>query len=114
MRHVPQRIVPGVVDCINIHPTLLPSFPGLHPHRQALEAGVKFSGCTVHFAVPDVDAGPIIGQAVVPVMNDDTEETLAARVMEAELKLFPECLEAVAEGRVSIENGRATVVARPQ
>jgi phosphoribosylglycinamide formyltransferase-1 len=102
----PERI-------INIHPTLLPSFPGLKPHHQALDAGVKISGCTVHFAVPDVDAGPIIGQAAVPVLDDDTPETLAARVMQAELKLFPHCLRLVAEGRVSIANGRTLVDARP-
>ena len=92
----PERI-------INIHPTLLPAFPGLKPHHQALDAGVKVSGCTVHFAVPDVDAGPIIGQSVVPVLDDDTPEVLATRVMEAELKLFPRCLELVAQGKVTIE-----------
>jgi len=102
----PERI-------INIHPTLLPSFPGLKPHHQALAAGVKISGCTVHFAVPDVDAGPIIGQAAVPVYDDDTPETLAARVMQAELKLFPRCLQAVAEGRVQIDHGRTLIDARP-
>jgi len=102
----PERI-------INIHPTLLPSFPGLKPHQQAIEAGVKISGCTVHFAVPDVDAGPIIGQAAVPVHDDDIPETLAARVMQAELQLFPRCLQAVAEGRITIKNGRTLIDARP-
>lgn len=98
----PQRIV-------NIHPSLLPSFPGLHPHQQALDAGVKVSGCTVHFAIPDVDAGPIIGQAVVPVLDDDTPDTLAARIMVAELKLFPKCLALVAEGRVKIIGNRCVI-----
>ena len=98
---------------INIHPTLLPAFPGLKPHHQALDAGVKVSGCTVHYAVPDVDAGPIIGQAAVPVLDDDTPETLAARVMEAELRLFPACLKAVAEGRVSIKKGRTLIDVHP-
>lgn len=98
----PERI-------INIHPTLLPSFPGLHPHEQAIEAGVKISGCTVHFAVPDVDAGPIIGQAMVPVRDDDTPDALAARVMEAELDLFPKCLELVATGRVKIIGNRTVI-----
>lgn len=98
----PERI-------INIHPTLLPSFPGLHPHEQAIEAGVKISGCTVHFAVPQVDTGPIIGQATVPVLNDDTPDALAARVMEAELELFPKCLELVATGRVKIIGNRTVI-----
>ncbi len=102
----PQRIV-------NIHPSLLPSFPGRHVHEQALAAGVKLSGCTVHFAVPEVDAGPIIGQAVVPVHDDDTPEVLAARVMQAEHKLLPHCLALVAEGRVHIEGNRTIVEAAP-
>jgi formyltetrahydrofolate-dependent phosphoribosylglycinamide formyltransferase len=77
---------------INIHPSLLPSFPGLHTHRQALEAGVKLHGCSVHWVVDTVDAGPIIGQAAVPVLPEDDENSLAARVLAAEHRLFPACL----------------------
>ena len=74
---------------INIHPSLLPDFPGLHPHRQALQAGVTYSGCTVHYVIPEVDAGPIIAQAVVDVHKDDTEHSLAARILELEHQLYP-------------------------
>ncbi len=98
---------------VNIHPSLLPSFPGIRVHEQALEAGVKISGCTVHFTVPEVDAGPIIGQAAVPVHDDDTPDTLAARILKAEHKLLPLCIRLIAEGRVHIENGRTLVEARP-
>ncbi len=98
---------------VNIHPSLLPSFPGVHVHEQALAAGVKISGCTVHFAVPQVDAGPIIGQAAVPVHEDDTPDTLAARILKVEHKLLPLCIRLIAEGRVSIEGDRAKVNAHP-
>lgn len=74
---------------LNIHPSLLPLFPGLHVHEQALEAGVALSGCTVHLVTPDLDAGPIVGQAAVPVLPGDTPETLAARVQKAEHLLYP-------------------------
>ena len=74
---------------LNIHPSLLPAFRGLHVHRQALAAGVRVSGCTVHVVTPDLDDGPIIGQAAVPVLQGDTEETLAARVLEQEHRLYP-------------------------
>ena len=77
---------------LNIHPSLLPAFRGLHTHEKALEAGVKIHGCTVHHVVPDLDAGPIISQAAVPVLENDTDETLAARVLEAELQLYPDAL----------------------
>jgi len=95
---------------INIHPSLLPAFPGIRVHRQALEAGVKISGCTVHFVVPELDSGPIIAQAAVPVLPDDTPETLAARVLQEEHKLYPQALRLVAEGKVKLENGRAVFV----
>jgi phosphoribosylglycinamide formyltransferase-1 len=81
---------------INIHPSLLPSFRGLHTHERALAEGVAIHGCTVHFVVPDLDAGPIIGQAAVPVLAGDTPEVLAARVLKAEHRLYPACLAAVA------------------
>jgi len=77
---------------INVHPSLLPAFPGLHSHRQALAAGVKLHGCSVHWVVDSVDAGPIIGQAAVPVQSGDDEDTLAARVLAVEHRLFPACL----------------------
>jgi phosphoribosylglycinamide formyltransferase-1 len=94
---------------LNIHPTLLPSFPGLDPHGQALKAGVKISGATVHFVVPETDAGPIIAQAAVPVRDDDRAETLAARVLEVEHRLYPLALRLVAEGRVKILAGRCLI-----
>jgi phosphoribosylglycinamide formyltransferase-1 len=92
---------------INIHPSLLPAFPGIRVHRQALDAGVKISGCTVHFVVPEIDSGPIIAQAAVPVLPGDTPETLAARVLEEEHKLYPAALRLVAGGGVTLQNGRA-------
>jgi phosphoribosylglycinamide formyltransferase-1 len=87
---------------INIHPALLPSFAGLHTHERALEAGVKIHGATVHFVVPEVDSGPIIAQAAVPVLDDDTPDTLAARVLAAELRIYPLALALVAGGKSSI------------
>jgi phosphoribosylglycinamide formyltransferase-1 len=86
---------------INIHPALLPSFRGLHTHERALEAGVKIHGATVHFVVPEVDSGPIVAQAAVPVLDDDTPDTLAARVLAAELRLYPLALGLVAGGKSS-------------
>ena len=83
---------------LNIHPSLLPSFPGLDPHGQALRAGVKISGATVHFVIPETDAGPIIAQAEVPVLEGDTADTLAARVLAVEHRIYPEALRRVAEG----------------
>jgi phosphoribosylglycinamide formyltransferase 1 len=87
---------------INIHPALLPSFKGLHTHEQALKAGVKIHGATVHFVVPEVDSGPIIAQAAVPVLDDDTPDALAARVLAAELRLYPLALGLVAGGQSSL------------
>ncbi len=94
---------------INIHPSLLPSFKGLHVHEQALSAGVRFSGCTVHYVVPEMDSGPIIVQGVVPVLDGDTPDTLAARVLEAEHRCFPLALKLIGEGRVRLENGVARI-----
>jgi len=85
---------------LNIHPSLLPLFPGLDPHGQALRAGVKTSGATVHFVIPETDAGPIIAQESVPVLPDDTSDTLAARVLEAEHRIYPQALRQVIEGTV--------------
>ena len=92
---------------INIHPSLLPSFKGLKVHEQAIEAGVRISGCTVHFMTPSLDGGPIIAQAAVPVMLNDTPDTLAARILIEEHRIYPEALKMIAEGRVTLENGRA-------
>lgn len=91
---------------INIHPSLLPSFPGLDTHARVLAAGVRLAGCTVHFVSAEVDGGAIIGQAAVPVHPDDSAEALAARVLAAEHRLYPACLAAVASGRVRLEDGR--------
>jgi phosphoribosylglycinamide formyltransferase-1 len=91
---------------INIHPSLLPAFKGTHVHEQVIAAGVKVSGCTVHYVTPELDSGPIIAQSEVPVVEGDTPESLAARVLEAEHKLYPMVLSQIAEGRVRLENGR--------
>jgi phosphoribosylglycinamide formyltransferase 1 len=88
---------------LNIHPSLLPSFPGLDPHGQALRAGVKLSGATVHFVIPETDAGPIVMQGAVTVADDDTPETLAARVIKIEHRIYPEALRLVASGQVHLE-----------
>ena len=88
---------------INIHPALLPAFPGLRTHERALAAGVRFSGCTVHFVVADMDAGPIIAQAAVPVHPDDTPNSLGLRVLDAERRCLPQAVRWFAEGRLSIE-----------
>jgi len=87
---------------LNIHPALLPQFKGLHTHRRALAAGVKRHGATVHFVVPEMDAGPIVAQDSVPVVEGDTEETLAERVLEVEHRIYPQALRLVAEGRVTL------------
>ena len=92
---------------INIHPSLLPAFPGIRVHEQALAAGVQISGCTVHFLTAELDSGPIIAQAAVHVLPNDTAETLAARVLAQEHKLYPQALKLVASGKVTLENGRA-------
>ena len=84
---------------LNIHPSLLPEFPGLDPHGQALRAGAKTSGATVHFVIPETDAGPIIAKESVPVLANDTPETLAARVLEAEHRIYPQALSQVAQGK---------------
>jgi len=90
---------------INIHPSLLPSFKGLDSHAQALKAGVRFSGCTVHFVRPEMDAGPIILQAAVPLHDGDDEDALAARILEAEHKSYPLAVRLIAEGRVKVVDG---------
>ena len=91
---------------LNIHPSLLPSFPGLDVQRQALTHGVKISGCTVHFVDDTLDGGPIIAQRTVPVLDEDTEETLAARILEQEHKLYPEALRTVIDANYEIQGRR--------
>lgn len=88
---------------LNIHPSLLPSFPGLDPHGQALRGGVKISGATVHFVIPDTDAGPILMQGALAVCDDDTRDTLAARILEIEHRIYPDALRLVASGLVRLE-----------
>jgi phosphoribosylglycinamide formyltransferase-1 len=90
---------------LNIHPALLPAFRGLHTHERALEAGVKIHGATVHFVVPEVDCGPIVAQAAVPVLDSDTPDTLADRVLAVELRLYPLALALVAGGKVQVTGG---------
>jgi phosphoribosylglycinamide formyltransferase-1 len=92
---------------LNIHPSLLPAFKGLDVHRQVLDAGVRISGCTVHYVVPEVDSGSIIAQAAVPVAPDDDEDSLAARTLAAEHRLYPHALRLVAQGDVTLRNARA-------
>jgi phosphoribosylglycinamide formyltransferase-1 len=91
---------------INIHPSLLPLFRGIHTHRRALEEGVLVHGCTVHFVVPELDAGPIIAQAAVPVVPGDTEESLSARVLAQEHLLYPRALRMICDGSARLEGGR--------
>ena len=99
----PQRI-------INIHPALLPAFPGLHVQQKALDYGAKFSGCTVHFVDGGVDTGPIIAQAVVPIFDNDTEETLSARILKQEHKIYPQVIQWFAEKRVTIKQRTVRIV----
>jgi phosphoribosylglycinamide formyltransferase-1 len=99
----PRRIV-------NIHPSLLPAFPGLHTHRRALEAGVKLHGATVHVVTAALDAGPIVAQGAVPVLAGDTEESLAARVLEVEHRIYPQAVRWFVEGRIEFDgDGRVQV-----
>jgi phosphoribosylglycinamide formyltransferase 1 len=99
---------------INIHPSLLPSFKGLHVQQQAIDAGARVSGCTVHFVTPELDAGPIIAQAAVPVLAGDTADTLAARILRQEHRLYPLVVRWVAEGRVRVAAGKVEVDGVPQ
>jgi len=98
---------------LNIHPALLPAFKGLDTHARALQAGAKEHGATVHFVVPEMDSGPIVTQASVPVHDGDTETTLAARVLAVEHQIYPYALKLVAEGRVQIDDGRCLIDGKP-
>jgi phosphoribosylglycinamide formyltransferase-1 len=102
VRRYPRRI-------LNVHPALLPSFPGLHAQRRALDHGVKVAGATVHFVDESVDTGPIVLQAAVPVLDDDTEATLAARILVEEHRLYPEAIRLYAEGRLEVSGRRVSV-----
>jgi phosphoribosylglycinamide formyltransferase-1 len=99
---------------INIHPSLLPSFKGLHVQQQAIDAGVRLSGCTVHFVIPDLDAGPVIAQAAVPVLPDDTEATLSARILRQEHRLYPLVVRWFGEGRISLSGAKVAVAGVPE
>ncbi len=102
VRAFPNRI-------LNIHPSLLPAFVGLHAQKQAVEHGVKVSGCTVHLVDEELDHGPILLQRTVPVLEDDTEDTLSARILEQEHKLYPEAVRLVLDGKVRVEGRRAII-----
>jgi phosphoribosylglycinamide formyltransferase-1 len=103
IRAFPNRI-------LNIHPALLPAFPGLHVQKAALEHGVKFSGCTVHFVDEGMDTGPIIIQAVVPIRDNDTEDSLSERILRQEHKIYSRAIQLYAEGRLKIEGRRVLVI----
>lgn len=107
LRAFPHRI-------LNIHPALLPSFPGTHGPKQALDYGVRFSGCSVHFLDEGVDTGPIVVQAVVPVYGDDTEETLAARILVQEHRIYPMAIRLFFQGRLKVEGRRVRVEGEPR
>ena len=109
-----KLLTPGLCDqykhrIMNIHPALLPAFPGLHVQQRAIDWGVRFSGCTVHFVAAEVDMGPIILQAVVPVLQDDTEETLAARILVEEHKIYPEAVKLYFDGRIEVRGRRVFI-----
>ena len=111
MRLLSPVFVKAYSNCtMNIHPALLPSFPGLHVQKKAVEYGVRFSGCTVHFVNDECDEGPIIIQAVVPVFADDTEAKLAARILKEEHRIYPRAIQLYAEGRLRVD-GRRVIVA---
>jgi phosphoribosylglycinamide formyltransferase-1 len=103
LRAFPMRIM-------NIHPAILPSFPGIHAQDKALRYGVKFTGCTVHFADENADSGPIIIQSIVPVYDDDTEETLAARILREEHKIYPQAIQYYAEGKIEVHGRKVRII----
>ena len=113
-----MRIVTSVLiqayrnKIMNIHPSLLPAFPGLHAQRQALTYGVKVSGCTVHFVDEQIDHGPIIFQSAVPVLRDDTEETLSARILAEEHKIYVQAIQWFAEGRLELQDRKVVITER--
>jgi phosphoribosylglycinamide formyltransferase 1 len=113
-----RRLTPWFVDrwrdrLVNIHPSLLPAFRGLETHRRALEMGVRITGCTVHYVRAEVDDGPVIAQAAVPIAPDDTEESLTARVLAAEHRLYPMAVRLIAEGKAKVEGERVVLAPGP-
>ena len=104
VRHYEGRLM-------NIHPSLLPAFPGLHTHQRALDEGVRIHGCTVHFVTPTLDHGPVIIQAAVPVLDSDNEASLAARVLRQEHRVYPQAVRWFAEGKLTLDNGRVRLAA---
>ena len=110
MRIITPVLIKAFPDRIlNIHPSLLPAFPGLHVQKKALDHGVKFSGCTVHFVDEGMDTGPIIIQAVAPVLDNDTEDSLSERILKQEHKIYSRAIQLFAEGRLTVKNGRVFV-----
>ncbi len=105
----PTEATRGCPRVLNIHPGLLPGFPGLHAQRQCVEYGARFAGCTVHFVDEGTDTGPVIVQAIVPVLPGDTEESLGARILAQEHRIYPQAIQWFAEGRLSVEGRRVTV-----
>ncbi len=108
-------LTPGLCDAlkyriVNIHPALLPAFPGLHVQQKAIDWGVRFSGCTVHFVAAEVDMGPIVLQACVPVLQDDTEDSLAARILVEEHKIYPRSVGLYFEGRIEVRGRRVFIL----
>ncbi len=97
------------IPILNIHPSLLPAFPGMHAQRQALEYGVKFSGCTVHFVDKEVDSGPVILQAVVPVLDEDTEDSLAQRILKEEHRIYPLAVKLLASNKLAVRGHRVFI-----
>jgi phosphoribosylglycinamide formyltransferase-1 len=106
LRAFPQRVV-------NVHPALLPAFPGVHAQKQAFDYGVKLAGCTVHFVDEGTDTGPVIAQTAVPVLDDDDEESLRLRILAEEHRLFPAVVRAIAEGRVTVTGRRVRIAGVP-
>ena len=110
LKKIPDEIVAAYPNrIINIHPALLPSFKGLHAQKQAIEAGVKFSGATVHFVTKDLDSGPIIAQSVVPVFDGDDEDTLSDRILKTEHKIYPLAIKLLCDNRLELENNRVKI-----
>jgi phosphoribosylglycinamide formyltransferase-1 len=114
-----RLVSPALVEAyknkiMNIHPALLPSFPGLHVQRKAIEYGARFSGCTVHFVDTGMDTGPIIIQAVVPVLQGDTEDALSARILKQEHRIYPEAVRIFAEGKIEVDGRRVAIKNGPE
>ncbi len=111
MKIVPENFIRAFENrIINIHPSLLPAFKGLDAQKQAFEYGVTLTGCTVHIVTPELDSGPIIAQAVVPVLPNDTPESLAARILKYEHRIYPQVIQWFAEGRIKVEGNKAVVL----